>query len=160
MSHCSNREEAIKAKGKSYVEWIESNHWTTYYDKAFVAPHAEERQFDDLPDVDLVLVRPGYKRLGGRHVKAKFLPGTNTCLILFTKRELEMYDYYFEKGLYLVSKDSCYESKNFHYNELPKYPIVTLSPIEDTDHLRACFNYVIGRVLQGLPVQYAAYRHY
>lgn len=152
MSHCSNREEALARKGQKHIDWLESNHWRTFYDKKRFYPDAEERQFDDIPEVDLVLVRLGYKRIGGRPVKARFIK--NTCILSTTRSELQKYLYTIETGMYAVSKDTCYKVEDFHFNQFPKYPILTLSPITESKHLRECFNYVMGRVAKGLPVQY------
>ena len=33
MSHCSHREEALARKGQKHIDWLESNHWRTFYDK-------------------------------------------------------------------------------------------------------------------------------
>ena len=112
----------------------------------------EERQFDDIPEVELVLVRQGYKRIGGKPVKARFI--NNTCIISMTKRDFRSYAYNFKDGMFAETEDSCYVVKSFHYDKCPKYPILTLTPISDSKHLRECFNYVMGRVARGSPVQY------
>lgn len=163
MSHCSNYEEAVRKHDPKYLAYLNSYGYDPFYNKKRNYPDAEERLYDDFPEVDLVLVRKGYTRIGGRHVTGKFLPETSRCLITSTKRELAKFDYFFENGIYVVSKDACYVVEYFHYNQFPKYPILTLSPISDPKHLspipdlkhlHECYKYVMGRVAKGLPVQH------
>ena len=144
MSHCNSREEALSKKGKEHVEWLESNHWRIFYDKKRFYPDAEERQFDDLPEVDMVLIRPGYKRIGGRPVKARFI--SNTCILSTTRSELQKYLYTIETGMYAVTENCCYIVDDFHFNQFPKYPILTLSPVAYSTHLKECYKYITGRI--------------
>ena len=153
MPHFNSREEALAHKGEAHIAWLESNHWDTFYNKKRDFPNAEERLYDDLPETKAVLVRENYApRIGGRPVKVKFLNNTK-CLVTSTKSELQRRLYRFEDGMYLVTAYCCYKVEEFHYNERPKYPILTLTPIEDT-HLRKCYNYVCMRVAQGKEIQY------
>ena len=89
MSHCSSYEEALQKHGMDYIKKLEDKNYDVFYNKKRNFPYSEERLYDDITPVDMVLVRPGYPALCGLLCKARFLPGTNTCIISETKRSLE-----------------------------------------------------------------------
>lgn len=103
----------------------------TFYDKKRNFPDAEEREYDDLPEVDLVLTKvdhiPG--NIGGFLTKARFKPGTLTCMLSRTKREILHARFKLEPGFMVTDSSRSYRAVSIHYNYYPKYPVLELEPI-------------------------------
>ena len=160
MSHCSTYDEAVASHSAKHIAWLEENHWDTFYNKDRNFPDAEERKFDGLPSIEMLLYRGNKRKLNGMLLSAKFLPGTNTCMLSKTKRELQKYNYCINENYMLADSRRSYQVKSIRYNEFPKYPILELIPLSDDDpYLRASYHYVIRRTELGLPVYYAASVH-
>lgn len=107
--------------------------WDTFYDKKRNFPDAEEREYNDLPEVDLVLAKadhiPG--NTSGFLMKAHFKPGTLTCTLSRTKREILHARFKLEPGFIVTDSSRSYWAVSIHYNYYPKYPVLELEPIID-----------------------------
>ena len=108
-----------------------SYNWDTFYNKKRNFPNAEEREYDDLPEVDLVLTKadhiPG--KIGGFLMKARFKPGTLTCMLSRTKIEILNARFKLEPGFIVTDFKRSYRAVSIHYNYYPKYPVLELEPI-------------------------------
>jgi len=105
--------------------------WDTFYNKKRNFPDAEEREYDDLPEVELVLTRanhiPGTP--GGMLTRARFKPGTLTCMLTRTKREFYHARFELEPGIIVTDSQRSYRVLSIHFNYYPKYPVLELEPI-------------------------------
>jgi len=106
--------------------------WDTFYDKKRNFPHAEEREYDDLDSVPVLLTRPE-QTIRGVLCSARFKPGTLTCMISKTKRDLAKNSVPFRIGYIVTTKERSYQVKDFHLNYYPKYYVLDLEPTE-VDH--------------------------
>ena len=108
-----------------------SYNWDTFYNKKRNFPEAEEREYDDLPEVDLVLTKENHipGNIGGLLTKARFKPGTLTCMLSRTKREIIHARFNLEPGFIVTDSQRSYRAIRVTYNYYPKYPILDLEPI-------------------------------
>ena len=104
-----------------------SYNWDTFYNKKRNFPDAEERQYDDINPVQVLLTRPN-QTVRGVLCNARFRPGTLTCMLDMTKRDLARKTIHFDIGYILTTSWGSYSVKDYHLNYYPKYVVVDLEP--------------------------------
>lgn len=109
------------------IEIFNRYHWDTFYNKKHNFPHAEEREYDDLESVTVLLTRPD-QTMRGVLCSARFKPGTLTCMLSKTKRDLAKDHVPFRIGYIVTSRERSYQVKGFHLNYYPKYYVLDLEP--------------------------------
>ena len=102
-------------------------HLDTFYNKKRNFPNAEEREYDDIEPVTVLLTRPD-QTIKGVLCSARFKPGTLTCMLSMTKRDLARKTIPFGVGYILTTSERSYRVKDFHLNYYPKYVVVDLEP--------------------------------
>ena len=100
-------------------------HLDTFYNKKRNFPNAEEREYDDIEPVTVLLTRPD-QTIKGVLCSARFKPGTLTCMLSMTKRDLARKTIPFGVGYILTTSERSYQVKDFHLNYYPKYVVVDL----------------------------------
>ncbi len=124
---------------EEHRKYCERNHWDTFYNKKRNFPYAEERKYDDIPPVDVVLTRadhiPG--RIGGFPSRARFNADESECILSRTRSELKRGNFPLEPGFILTDSLRSYRVKDIRYNYYPKYPILTVEPIDGFHDLHA-----------------------
>ncbi len=106
--------------------------YDTFYNKKRNFPDAEERQYDDIEPVQVLLTRPE-QTVKGVLCSARFKPGTLTCILSLTKRDLARKSVPFGKGYIVTTNEGSYQVKDYHLNDFPKYIVMDLEPA-DVDH--------------------------
>ncbi len=123
---------------EAYRKLYDQYHWDTFYDKKRNFPTAEEREYDDIEAVGALLTRPD-QTMKGVHCSARFKPGTHTCMLSLTKRDLARKSVPFGKGYIVTTNDGSYQVKDYHLNYYPKYVVADLEPaaVDHRNLLRA-----------------------
>lgn len=101
----------------------------TFYDKKRNFPDAEERRFDDIPSIPVILTRASHVpgKNGGLLCRARFIG--STCILSRTSRDFKISRFPLEPGVILTDKENSYTVEALHFNSYPKYAILTLKPI-------------------------------
>lgn len=130
--------------------WLEENNWDKSYDKKRNYPDAEEREFDDVPQVGASLWYPFYRYNFPPHSHdcgAKFLPpkpndkGSLRAMLGWTKQSYSGHEPV--PGSKLQANGKTYIVIDFRYNQFPKYPIVLLEESTPVKYERKDIGYYI-----------------
>lgn len=101
--------------------------WDTFYNKKRNFPQAEEREYDDIPEVSAVLARPDQYH-GGTPCTVRFKPDMRKCILSRTISNLKSNGFPFDVGYIITDQDHSYEVVDFHLNYYPKYIIADVLP--------------------------------
>lgn len=102
--------------------------WDTFYNKKRNFPDAEERKYDDIESIDVVLTKtdhvPG--NIGGFPSLARFNADRTECILSRTRSELKRGKFPLEPGFIVTDANQSFKVVDIRYNYYPKYPILTL----------------------------------